>query len=53
LTFEHDDASHEIDVTTCTLDDPEVLPPADHTRTSSKLRWIELADGLPVYLEAR
>ena len=26
LTFEHDDAS-ELDVTTCSLDDPERLPP--------------------------
>jgi hypothetical protein len=53
LTFEHDDASDEIDVTTCSLDDPEQLPPEDHTRTSSKLGWIKLADGLPEHREAR
>ncbi len=53
LTFKHDDFSDEIDVTTCSLDEPDALPPKDHTRTSSKLRWIELADGLPEHREAR
>ena len=53
LTFEHDDASNEIDVTTCSLDAPDQLPPKDHTRTSSKLAWVKLADGLPQYHEAR
>ncbi len=53
LTFEHDDASNEIDVTTCSLDAPERLPPKDHTRTSSKLAWVKLADGLPRHKEAR
>jgi hypothetical protein len=53
LTFKHEDFSDEIDVTTCSLDDPDTLPPKDHTRTSSRLRWIELADGLPEHHEAR
>jgi len=53
LTFASDDYPDEIDVTTCSLDDPEILPPHDHTRTSSRLRWILLADGLPEYPEAR
>jgi hypothetical protein len=53
LTFEHDNASDEIDVTTCSLDDPERLPPDDHTRTSSKLGWVKLADSLPEHHETR
>jgi hypothetical protein len=53
LTFQSDDSPAEIDVTTCSLDDPDALPAKDHTRTSSKLRWIELGDGLPAYREAR
>jgi len=53
LTFEHEDFSGEIDVTTCSLDNPEALPPTDHTRTSSKLSWIQLADGLPRHEENR
>jgi hypothetical protein len=53
LTFEHDDASDEIDVTTCSLDDPDQLPSEDHTRMSTKLTWVKLADGLPEHREAR
>jgi len=53
LTFASDDFADEIDITTCSLDDPGALPPHDHTRTSSKLPWIHLADGLPEFLEAR
>jgi hypothetical protein len=53
LTFENDEASDEIDITTCSLDDPEQLPSEDHTRTSSKLKWVKLADGLPEHREAR
>lgn len=52
LTFEFDDAPDEIDVTTCSLDDPERWPPVDHTYTGSQLAWIKLADGLPEYPEA-
>ena len=39
--------------TTCTLDEPERLPPEDHTWTRSRLPWIRLADGLPEHREAR
>ena len=53
LTFEHADFAGEIDVTTCSLDDPLLLPPEDHTYASSKLAWVQLADGLPEYREAR
>jgi hypothetical protein len=53
LTFENDEASDEIDVTTCSLDDPEQLPPEDHTYMSSKLGWIKLADAIPGYSKAR
>jgi hypothetical protein len=37
----------------CSLDDPEQISPKDHTRTSSKLSWVRLADRLPEYLETR
>jgi hypothetical protein len=53
LTFEHKDFADEIDVTTCSLDDPEAVAPRDHTRTSSKLSWVQLADALPQYQESR
>ncbi|MDB5753223.1 MAG: aldehyde-activating protein [Ramlibacter sp.] len=53
LTFASDDAPHEIDVTTCTLDEPEALPSQDHTYVRSKLDWVTLADGLPRHWRAR
>jgi hypothetical protein len=53
LTFESRDAPGEIDVNTVSLDDPDAVPPRDHTRTSSRLSWVKLADGLPEYPEAR
>lgn len=37
----------EIDVTIASLDDPEAVPPADHTQAASRLSWLKLADGLP------
>lgn len=53
ITFEADDAPAEIDVTTCSLDAPHAVPPRDHTRTSSRLAWVRLADRLPEYPEGR
>jgi hypothetical protein len=53
LTFENKHTPDEIDVTTCSLDDPDALPPKDHVYTSSKLRWVGLNDGLPEHREGR
>jgi hypothetical protein len=53
LIFEHDDFPDEIDITISSLDEPERVVPKDHTYTSSKLNWIELADSLPQYSESR
>jgi hypothetical protein len=53
LTFEHADFSAEIDITTCSLDDPNELPPKDHTHLSSKLDWVRLADQLSEYQKNR
>ena len=41
LTFEYDEFLDEIDVTTCSLDEPNRLPPQDHTYTNNKLSWIK------------
>ena len=53
LTFEHDEFPDEIDVTVCSLEQPERLPPKDHTHASSRLGWIRLADQLPEYPQSR
>ena len=49
LTFKKDESPDEIDVMMASLDDPEAMPPRDHTHTETRLRWVRLADGLPTY----
>ena len=44
LTFESTRFPDETDVTICSLDDPEQVPPRDHTRAATKLTWVKLAD---------
>jgi hypothetical protein len=51
LTYRHTSYGPKIDVTTCSLDDPEALPPLVHVWTSHKLSWLKLADGLPFFEE--
>jgi hypothetical protein len=53
LTFEHSDFANEIDVTTCSLDDPERVPPKDHIHVRTRLSWVAMADRLPEFAEAR
>ena len=53
LTWHGADAADEIDVTLCSLDDPEALAPADHTFASQQVRWLHLADSLPRYPKTR
>ena len=52
ISFELDGAD-EVDITTASLDQPNAVPPVDHTRTSSRLAWVKLADGLPQFRESR
>jgi hypothetical protein len=53
LKCELEDFPDEIDITTCSLDNPETVPPQDHTQTGRKLAWVKLAGGLPPYQESR
>jgi hypothetical protein len=53
LTFRSAKEPDVIDVTTCSLDDPAAAPPRDHTRTSARLPWLPLCDGLPAFAEQR
>ena len=50
ITFEHVDFPNLIDITTSSLDNPDLVPPRDNTRTSSRLGWV-VQDGLPEYRE--
>lgn len=43
----------EIDVTSCSLDDPNAYPPTHHSWTSDDLRWMQAADALPRYARSK
>lgn len=47
------DALDEIDITICSLDDPEVLPPVDQTFARSKLGWFDTVGVLPAHRSTR
>lgn len=53
LSYRNDGYAHEIDVLTCTLDDPEAASPQDHTFASQRLGWLRVDDGMPVYPRSR
>ncbi|WLI89164.1 GFA family protein [Massilia sp. R2A-15] len=53
LTFRDDARPDETDVTICSLDDPNMIAPQDHTFTRSQAGWLKLADGLPRFTLSR
>lgn len=52
LTFQATASPEEIDITTCSLDHPERLPPLDSTHGGSRLPWVA-SDDLPAYSGSR
>lgn len=53
LTYQSDLWPDEIDIAAGALNDPDSVPPADHTFVRSRLRWMTLDDGLPQYQSTR
>ena len=53
LTYQHDRYPDEIDIATASLDDPEAVPPQDHTFVQDRLVWMQMAGGLPEYRRTR
>jgi hypothetical protein len=53
LTYAHDDSPETLDITTCSLDDPNAFPPTHHSWLSHDLAWVEFGDGLPTFAEWR
>lgn len=53
LAFLDDEWPDEIDIATASLNDPELVPPRDHTFVHSRLSWMDLRDGLPEYQRTR
>jgi hypothetical protein len=47
LTYHKASYGQAIDVTTCSLDDPNAFPPMVHLWTSHRLAWVQLAAGIP------
>ena len=53
LTYARDDRPDEIDVTTCSLDDPEAHPPGDQSWTGDRLGWFDGIPSLPGFTRDR
>ena len=53
LTYEHKNDASSIDVTTCSLDNPNAFPPTHHSWLSHDLEWVRFGDGLPTFAEWR
>ena len=53
LTYARVDAPDSIDVTTCSLDDPQAFPPTHHSWLSDDVAWVRFGDGLPAFRQSR
>ena len=53
LMFEDDRYADEVDLTTCSLDEPGRFAPQSHIYTATQVEWVKLADGLPRYAGSR
>jgi hypothetical protein len=53
LTFTDDASPQDTDVTTCSLDHPENVPPRSHIFTNSAVPWLSRDDALPQYPRSR
>jgi len=53
LTYRHDSGVDSLDITTCSLDEPERVPPTHHSWLAHDLDWVKFSDGLPTFQESR
>ncbi len=53
LLFSYQSSPDEVDVNLATLDHPERIKVSFHVYTQSRVPWLQLADGLPTYVESR
>lgn len=49
LTYRSSEAAESIDVTTCSFDEPDALPPTHHSWLQDSISWIRFGDGLPTH----
>ena len=53
LTYQHVKRTAQIDVTTCSLDEPARFPPTHHSWLGDDIAWVRFGDGLPGFRESR
>lgn len=53
LSYEHRNNAATLDLTTCSLDDPNAFAPTHHSWLSDDLTWVRFGDGLPGFPEWR
>ncbi len=53
LTYLHRKSGDEIDITTCSLDNPGAFPPTHHSWLSHDLAWVRFGDELPAFPQFR
>ena len=53
LTYASMEYPATIDVTTCTLDDPDAFRPTHHSWLRHDLKWVKFGDGLPTFPRSR
>lgn len=53
LLYRRDDEPGSVDITTCSLDEPALAPPKDHTFYASRLPWLDVGDALPKFPRTR
>lgn len=53
LTYEHRDDREFVDITMCSLDDPNLFSPTHHSWLSHDLTWVRFGDGLPTFQQSR
>ena len=53
LAYQHAERASNIDITTCSLDDPERFPPTHHSWLSDDLNWVRFGDRLRTFPASR
>jgi hypothetical protein len=53
LTYWHQRYGDAIDITTCSLDEPEKFAPTHHSWLNHDVSWVKFGDGLRAFPESR
>jgi hypothetical protein len=53
VSYTNANDAQEVEVATCTLDDPNAFPPTHHSWLSHDVSWLRFGDGLPAFQRSR